>query len=148
MRPDPHPSTPEESDRIIYIGDVRRRRGKRRAPDRQYLAVLAIIALAAWAIWIAVTLTLAPARLLTYLAFFTPLSIAIAATSAVVIYTLEWRAGRFPTLRGSVRRGGLVAALIIANLALLASHHWSVPAAGVTILGAIAVEAIAERRAA
>lgn len=150
MRPDPHhPTSHDDTDRIIYIGDVRRRRqGKRRAPDRHYLAVLAVIAVAAWAAWVTILLTLAPARLLTYLAFFAPLGVALAATAALVIYAAEWRAGRFPSLGASVRRGVLVGLLIVVNLALQASHHWSVPGAGISVLGAIAVEAVAERRSA
>lgn len=150
MRPDPHhPTSHDDTDRIIYIGDVRRRRqGKRRAPDRHYLAAVAGIAVAGWAVWAIVLLTLAPARLLTYLAFFAPLAVALAATSALAIYAAEWRSGRLPSLRASIRRGTLVALLIVASLALQASHHWSVPGAGISILAALAVEAIAERRAA
>lgn len=148
MRPDPHhPSSHDDTDRIIYIGDVRRRRqGKRRAPDRHYLAAVAAVGVAAWAIWAVVLLTLAPARLLTYLAFFVPLGVALAATTALAIYGVEWRSGRISSLRASIRRGILVALLIVVNLALQASHHWSVPGAGITILAAIAVEAVAERR--
>lgn len=150
MRPDPHhPTSHDDTDRIIYIGDVRRRRqGKRRAPDGQYLAALAVIAIVAWIVWGTVLLTLAPARLLTYLAFFSPFGIALAATAAIFIYAAEWRAGRFPSLGASIRRGVLVALLVVANLALQASHHWSVPAGGISVLGAIAAEAVAERRAA
>ncbi len=150
MRPDPHhPTSHDDTDRIIYIGDVRRRRqGKRRAPDQHYLAVLAVIAIAAWGAWGTVLLTLAPARLLTYLAFFAPLGVALAATSSLVVYAAEWRSGRIPSLRATVRRGILVALVIIVNLALEASHHWSVPWGGFSVLGAIAIEAVAEQRAA
>jgi hypothetical protein len=149
MRPDPHhPTAHDDTDRIIYIGDVRRRRqGKRRAPDRHYLAAVAAVSVAAWAIWVVVLLTLAPSRLLTYLAFFVPLGLALAATSALAIYGAEWRSGRLPSLTDSIRRGILVALLIVANLALQASHHWSIPGAGISILAAIVAEAVAERRA-
>lgn len=150
MRPDPHhPTAHDDTDRIIYIGDVRRRRqGKRRAPDRHYLAAVAAVGVVAWAIWIVVLLTLAPSRLLTYLAFFAPLGLALAATSGLIIYSAEWRSGGLPDLRASIRRGILVALLIVANLALQASHHWSIPGAGISILVAIAIEAVAEHRAA
>lgn len=150
MRPDPHqPTSHDDTDRIIYIGDVRRRRqGKRRAPDRHYLAAVAAVGVGAWVIWVTVLLTLAPARLLTYLAFFVPLGVALSATVALAIYAAEARSQRLPDLGASIRRGILVALVVVANLALQASHHWSIPGAGISILAAIVVEAVGERRAA
>ena len=148
MRPDPHQQHPErQSGRIIYIGDVRRRRAaRRRAPDRYYLTAFALVALGAWAIWLAVVLSLSPARLLTYLAFFAPLAAALTATGAIVAYGLEWRFAGAPGLRRSTVQGGLLAALVIVNLALLAAHHWVLPVGTATLVAAVVVGIILESR--
>jgi hypothetical protein len=95
-----------------------------------------------------VAFNLSPERLLTYVAFFLPLSFALSASAAIAIYMIELRAGRFPMLGPSIRRGILVAAILIVNLAFQAAHRWSVPVAGVSILGAIALEVVAERKSA
>lgn len=126
MRPTLDDGDRDEGGRIIYLGDVRRRRARGRlAPDRHYLAVLALVALAAWALWLVVLLTLPPARLLTYLAFFLPLGIALSVTGALVSYAADWRFGALPSLRRALRRGLLLAGVVILNGALLAAHLWS-----------------------
>jgi hypothetical protein len=136
-----------ESTRIIYMGDVRRRRGKQRqAPDRQYLGALGLVALSAWAVWLTVLFSLEPARLLTYIAFFFPLSVALAATGSLAVYGFEWRGGTRPSLRLAGRRGLLFALFVVANLALLAAHRWS-PVTGVlTVIVVLGLEAAALRR--
>lgn len=148
MRPDPrqHPER-DESGRIIYLGDVRRRRGSRRQePDTHYLAALVLVAVACLAIWAAVLLTLQPARLLTYLAFFVPLGIALAALATIGVYALEWRRGLFPSLSRCVRRGALIAVVIVANLAVRAGHRWTLLIALGSVAVALLVDAVAARR--
>ena len=148
MRPDPrqHPER-DESGRIIYLGDVRRRRGSRRQePDTHYLAALVLVAVACLAIWAAVLLTLQPARLLTYLAFFVPLGIALAALATIGVYALEWRRGLFPSLGRCARRGSLISAVIVANLAVRAGHRWTVLVALGSVAAALLVDAVAARR--
>lgn len=127
MRPDPH-HVPERDDsgRIIYLGDVRRRKGRRRqSPDQHYLIALAACALAGWGVWLAVILSLAPSRLLTYLAFFLPLSFALAATGTLAAYAVEWRRELLPSLVRAGSRGILFAAVVVTNLTFQAAHRWT-----------------------
>ncbi len=128
MRPDPTEPHDNGSGRIIYLGEVRRKRSSRRrqAPDRHYLFTLGLIALAGWGAWLAVLFTLPPSRLLTYVAFFAPMAVALTATASLGAYAVEWRRGLYPSLRACVRRGFLFALLVIANLAVLAAHRWTV----------------------
>ena len=148
MRPDPterHEHDP--SGRIIYLGDVRRRRGpKRQSPDHHYLAVVALAALAGWAAWVIVLFTLPPSKLLTYLAFFIPLAIATASTATLLAYALEQRRTHYASLTGAGRRGASFAAVVILNLAFLAAHRWTVVIAALSVLVAIAVDIVASRR--
>ncbi|HEY8684837.1 MAG TPA: hypothetical protein VIO57_04450 [Chloroflexota bacterium] len=148
MRPDPterHEHDP--SGRIIYLGDVRRRRGsKRQSPDRHYLAAVALAALAGWAVWGIVLLTLAPSKLLTYLAFFIPLAVAASATATLVAYGLEQRRTHYASLRTAGRRGASIAAVVVLNLAFLAAHRWTVFLAALSVVAAVAVDVIAARR--
>ncbi|HZU12781.1 MAG TPA: hypothetical protein VFB58_08080 [Chloroflexota bacterium] len=142
MRPTLDDRDRDEAGRIIYLGDVRRRKTSRRrlSPDRHYLAALAVVALAAWALWALVVLTLPPARLLTYLAFFLPFGLALASTGALVAYAAERRFGTAPSLSGSVRRGILLGAFAVLNGATLAAHLWS----PVVLLGGAVVAAAAD----
>jgi hypothetical protein len=148
MRPDPterHDHDP--SGRIIYLGDVRRRRGsKRQSPDHHYLAALALIAVAGWAAWSVVVINLNPSKLLTYLAFFAPLSIALIATATLAAYVVDFRRLEYASLRIAGRRGFSFAAVVVINLSVLAAHHWSVFVAAVTVLIAVAGDVLASRR--
>jgi hypothetical protein len=143
MRPDPHHRySGKDSGRIIYLGDVRRRRAaaRRHTPDRYYLLGLLLVALAGWALWLTVFLAVPPARLLTYTAFCASLWVALAATAAIVAYGIEWQLGRYPVLSISFRRGALFASVVVLNLALLASHHWMLAAGLVLALAALMAE--------
>lgn len=148
MRPDPserHEHDP--SGRIIYLGDVRRRRGSRRqSPDRHYLAALALVGLAGWAAWAIVLFNLSPSKLLTYVAFFAPLAIALSATSTLAAYLVEHRQPEYASLRRAGRRGFSFAAAIVVNLAFLAAHRWSIFVAALTVLAILAVDIVASRR--
>ncbi|HEX6506716.1 MAG TPA: hypothetical protein VF221_03700 [Chloroflexota bacterium] len=148
MRPDPQEQREHDgSGRIIYLGDVRRRRGSRRqSPDRHYLAALAVIALAAWAAWAIVLLTLPPSKLLTYLAFFAPLSLAVGATGALAAYLVAFRRTGDDSLVAAVRRGVLLAAVVVVNLACLAAHHWSVYVGVLSAVAAVFLDVFATRR--
>jgi 4-amino-4-deoxy-L-arabinose transferase-like glycosyltransferase len=149
MRPDPterHEHDP--SGRIIYLGDVRRRRGsKRQSPDHHYLAAVALAALVGWTVWGVVVFTLSPSKLLTYLAFFIPLAVAVTSTATLVAYGLEHRRTHFASLTTAGRRGVLVGAVVVINLAFLAAHRWTVLLPAITIVAAIAIDLIAVRRA-
>lgn len=141
MRPHAHHEhSTQESGRIIYLGEVRRRRKAGRAPDRHYLAALVLVAAAGWAAWAIVLLDITPARLLTYVAFLLPLWVALTATGALTAYALEWRLDRVPSLVASTRRGATLATFVVANLGALAARHWSLVVAGVLLLVAVTGE--------
>lgn len=142
MRPNPTQPHDGDSDRIIYLGDVRRKRSARRrqAPDKHYLAVIGALAIAAWGVWLTVLVTLPPQRLLTYLAFFTPMFVAVTCTGAVLSYAVDWRRGYFPSLAACLRRGVLAAAVVVINLAALAAHRWMLPVLAITVVGAVLLD--------
>jgi hypothetical protein len=98
------------------------------------------VAVLAWTAWVIVLVEIAPARLLTYLAFFMPLTVALTATATVAAYAVEWRAGRPHSLIVCGRRGTLVAAVVILNLAILAAHRWSLAVGGITVAAAVLAE--------
>jgi hypothetical protein len=143
MRPNPTQPHDTDSGRIIYLGNVRRKRSARRrqAPDGHYLALTAVVGVAAWAVWATVLLTLPPSRLLTYLAFFAPMFVGMACIGALSSYTVEWRRGYYPSLRASLRRGVLAAAVVVANLAFLAAHRWTPLFAAVSVGVVATIEA-------
>jgi hypothetical protein len=149
MRPDPRDrSTDGDVERIIYLGDVRRRRAghKRQAPDRQYLAVLALAAVVAWAVWVTVVVSLQPSRLLSYLGFFVPFGVALSLTAGIGMYLVEERLGHAAALGAALRRGALVAGVVVVNAAFQAGHAWSVAVLGGSVLLALVAEAAATRR--
>jgi len=147
MRPTPHRHALDESDRIISLGDVRRRRAARsRAPDRHYLAALALVAATAWVCWLVVLLTIPPARLLTYLAFFAPLWIAVSASGAMAAYGVLWRRDSYPSLGVCARRAALAATVLVVNLAILAGHRWNIVVGSASIVAAIAADALISQR--
>ena len=147
MHPTPDQRNSGDTGRIISLGEVRRRRaGRNRAPDRQYLAVAALVAGLSWAVWATVILTIAPERLLTYLAFFLPLWTALTASGSLVAYGVSWRRGYLPSLRACVRRGALVASYVVANLALVAAHRWTVIFGLATLAFAVGWDVLLTRR--
>lgn len=139
----PHPEhgydQSDDSSRIIYLGDVRRRKSRaaRRLPDRHYLAALGTVAVVCWLVWLTVLLTVPPSKLLTYVAFLAPLTVAVAATGSLIAYGVESRLDPFPEIGRSVRRGVLLALVVSVNLALLGAHRWTPPA--FLIMAAVAV---------
>lgn len=150
MRPTAHEESPiEQTGRIIYLGDVRRRRGARkRSSDSHYLAVAGLAGLAGFLVWLAVVLIIPPERLLTYVAFFLPLWVTLGSAGAIGAYAADWKRGLAPSLRVSARRGALFATTVELNLAFLAAHRWSLPLLGVSVLLAVAVDVASSARAA
>jgi hypothetical protein len=128
MRLEPRDDADEvDSDRVIYLGDVRRKRAAPDlAPDRHYLFALSAISLVAFGTWLTVLLTLPPQKLISYTVFFLPMWVTIGSVAAIGAYGLDKRLGRVPSLVVCLRRGGLVATSVVVNLALLAAHHWDV----------------------
>lgn len=96
--------------------------------------------------WGVVVFTLPPSKLLTYLAFFLPLSVALTSTATLLAYGLEYRRTRYASLRVAGRRGVEFGCVAIVNLAFLAAHKWTVILAVVSVVAAIAVDVFATRR--
>ncbi|MGH2441831.1 MAG: hypothetical protein ACRDFX_01540 [Chloroflexota bacterium] len=142
MRPDPRQHNDvDASGRIIYLGDVRRRRnGRRQGADSYYLVAVSLVGLAGFAIWFAVLLTIRPEKLLTYLAFFLPLSTGVAALGVLAAYAVDWRRGLFPSLMRCGQRGLVLAALLDANLGFAAAHRWTVIVAALSLVAAGAAD--------
>jgi hypothetical protein len=94
--------------------------------EARRLAALVLLGTLALLVWLAVVLAVPPHRLLTYLAFFVPFWIFVAAFTAAGLYWFS--AGRWvggpSALRNSVRRGAIAASVVVANLALTAAHKW------------------------
>lgn len=142
MRPDPqHRSGAVDSGRIIYLGDVRRRRRpSRKAPDRYYLAALALIAAMSWAGWLTVVMTLAPSRFLSYLAFFIPLTLALVTSLTIVLYVFDAYRHAFPSLATSLRRASLGSGVVVVNLAALGGRLWVVAVGALSVVAALLIE--------
>lgn len=150
MRPDPREQFDrDDSSRIIHLGEVRRRRRKRRhAPDQHYLILVVLTALTGWAFWLAILFTVNPSRLLSYLVFLAPLSVALAATGTLLSYAVDWRRGVLPDLAVCVRRGILGTAVAVSNLSLLAAHRWGIVAGAISVGVAVLIDlGIARRQA-
>ncbi len=144
MHPDPQ-QDPRYDDpgRIIHLGEVRRRRRSAGVlPDRHYLAGMLTAAVLGWLSWITVVLTVPPSKLLTYLAFFVPLWLALSATGSALAHMMESRALGMADFRHSVRRGALFGVVVVANLVLLAAHRWSLPALAVLCGAALFVDVV------
>lgn len=149
MRSDLNPvPSRDESGRIIDLGAVRRRRSRRRSPDGLYLAALGLVALFFWVVWLAVVFNLYPSKLLTYLAFVAPLWGALASTAAIAAYLLEIRRGGFADFGVAVRRGAIVASVVIINIAFQFAHRWTWPVGILSIVIGAGIEAATGRRAA
>jgi hypothetical protein len=144
MHPNPQKRNDStDSGRIIYLGDVRKKRRQgsgRQAPDRYYIAALALLAAMSWGAWMTVLTSSAPAKLLTYVAFLLPLALALASTGTIVFYGIDWRRGLYPSLRVCGRRAVLAAAVVVINLACLGAHFWLIPVGAVTIAAAVLAE--------
>jgi hypothetical protein len=85
------------------------------------------VGLVSFLIWLAVLFNIAPHRLITYVAFFTPLWIFVASFCAAGLYLFAGTRPELATnaLGNSVRRGALVASLLVAELALVAARRWT-----------------------
>ena len=70
---------------IDSVEEYARQMAAREAVRRRNRMIIGVIALA---VWLAVVTSLAPARLLTYVAFFAPLWVAVAALSSAAIYRI------------------------------------------------------------
>ncbi|GAC1472267.1 MAG: hypothetical protein PVSMB7_24740 [Chloroflexota bacterium] len=138
MRPEPqHSRTDTSEGAIIYLGDVRRRRNRKRRDHRTPIAVLVTLAILCWTVWASVLMTVAPARLVTYLAFFLPLSGALVSTGVLLFFAIDWRRGRLPEWPVCGRRAVLATTVIVVNLSCLGARLWLVPLGAATVAAAV-----------
>jgi len=98
------------------------------------LVALLVCGAIAFVVWIGVVWTVPPQRLLTYLAFFVPMFAFSACFLAALLYWLSSRRDNASpsTLGQSVREGGIMAVVLVVNLAFVSGHRWSLPTLVVT----------------
>src|SRR5579859_791758 len=110
--------------------------------NRASLYTLILIALVAWGGLLLFTRFVPPITIASFIAFFLILSICLTSTFAPLVYFISRRllASRMNriTVRHAIRQGGLLALVIVLNLALRALHSWNIVMA-VAILGAAIV---------
>ncbi len=111
---------------------------------RSSLSFLLLLALVAWVTLTLFTRFIAPNTVLSFIAFFIILFVALASTLTFVAYTisralLARRAYR-PALRQSLREGTLLALVIVLNLLLLALHSWNIFTALASVASAVVLE--------
>lgn len=111
------------------------------------VALLAVGALG-FVLWLVVLISIAPHKLLTYLAFLTPFWIFLSAFTAVGLYWWRSRHGsELAAIRSSMRHAAILASIIVAILALSAGHWLSLTSVVIVLAGALAVEGVSWLRA-
>jgi hypothetical protein len=93
-----------------------------------------------WAAWLTVVMSLAPSRLVSYVAFFAPLAVALGASCTIALYAIDWWRGAVPSLITCLRRAVLITAVIEVNLAFLGARLWLVGIAAISIAAAVLLE--------
>jgi hypothetical protein len=126
------------SSRVIYLGTIRRRRSTHF--DRRRFTALLLAGMLSLTIWLIVVITIVPARLPSYLAFFLPLWLGLTTISAALYYRVQARNPSFGVqlFAVSVRRGALIASVIVFNLVLLAVRHWD-PLVAVIVIAVVVI---------
>jgi hypothetical protein len=115
--------------------------------DRSSLSILVLIALFSWGGLLMFTYIVPPHAFLAFIALFLIMAVALTSTVAPIAYMI----GRLfsppqPTIQSSIRRGALVALIVILNLMLRVWSSWNVFTAILIVLAVIVVEVIALAR--
>ena len=115
--------------------------------NRSSLSTLTLIALFSWGGLLLFTFLVPPYTSLAFIAFFLIVAVALTSTIAPIAYTI----GRLfsptqPTVRSAIRRGALVALMVVLNLMLRAWSSWNVFTAILIVLAVIVVEIMALAR--
>ncbi len=106
---------------------------------RSSLSLLLLLALVAWGGLALFTRFIAPDSVLSFIAFFIILAVALTSTLTPVAYTISLLAQR-AALRQSLRQGTLLALVIVLNLLLLVLHSWNNFTALASVASAVVLE--------
>lgn len=118
--------------------------------NRSALRFLIILAPPAWAGLAVYAYFVPPRGLLSFIAFFLLLDVALTSTFAPVAYAIGLRfiSSRLyrATVRHAIRQGALLALVIVLNLILRALHSWSIITAIIILAAAIVIEVVSLAR--
>lgn len=115
--------------------------------NRSSLSILTLIALFSWGGLLLFTSIVPPHTLLAFIALFLIVTIALTSTVAPIAYMI----GRLftptqLTVQSAIRRGALVALIVVLNLMLRVWSSWNVFTAILIVLAVIVVEVMALAR--
>jgi hypothetical protein len=118
--------------------------------NRSALYTLVLVALASWGGLLLFTRLVPPPAFLAFVAFFLILAIALTSTVAPFAYAVS-RLFFSPrtqqtTIRSAIRRGALVALIVVLNLILRALSSWNVFTAILIAIAVIVIEVMALSR--
>ncbi len=118
--------------------------------NRSALHFLIVLAPLAWA-GLAIYVYFVPPRgLLSFMAFFLLLDVALTSTFSPIAYAISLRfiSSRLyrATVRHAIRQGALLALVIVLNLVLRALHSWSIITAIIILAAAIVIEVVSLAR--
>jgi hypothetical protein len=118
--------------------------------NRSALRFLIVLAPLAWAGLAIYAYFVPPHGLLSFVAFFLLLDVALTSTFAPIAYAIGLRfiSSRLyrATVRHALRQGALLALVIVLNLILRALHSWSIITAIIILAAAIVIEVVSLAR--
>ena len=115
--------------------------------NRASLSILILIALLSWGGLLMFTYLVPPHTSLAFIALFLIVAIALTSTVAPIAYMIGRTFSPTQlTVRSSIRRGALVALIVVLNLMLRVWSSWNVFTAILIVLAVIVVEVIALAR--
>src|SRR5438045_1628065 len=106
--------------------------------NRSSLFTLMLIALLSWVGLLLFTDIVPPHTVLAFIALFLIVAVALTSTVAPIAYMISWIfTPTRPTIRSAIRRGALVALIVVLNLMLRAWSSWNVFTAILIVLAVI-----------
>jgi len=118
--------------------------------NRSALHFLIVLAPLAWAGLAVYAYFVPPRGLLSFVAFFLLLDVALTCTFSPIAYAISLRfiSSRLyrATVRHAIRQGALLALIIVLNLILRALHSWSIFTAIIIVAAAIVIEVVSLAR--
>lgn len=118
--------------------------------NRSALHFLIVLAPLAWAGLAIYAYFVPPRGLLSFVAFFLLLDVALTSAFAPIAYAINLRfiSSRLyrATVRHAIRQGALLALVIVLNLILRALHSWSIITAIIILAAAIVIEVVSLAR--
>jgi hypothetical protein len=115
--------------------------------NRSSFSILILIGLFSWCGLLLFTAMVPPHTGLAFIALFLIVAVALTSTVAPIAYLISRHFARTqPTIRSAIRRGALVALIVVLNLMLRAWNSWNVFTAIMIVLAVIVVEVMALAR--